>query len=299
MSQPSEPAIDPRPILGSLGLPESAQATAVTGGADTALWRVDVGEDAYALRVLTVTQHQRARAELAAMRAAAQSGVPVPRCVAEGIWQGRPAMLLSWCPGEPMGEALLRQPDPARVERIARAFGRTQAAIHAVPVPPDLEATATSWLAWMPPDPALRNILQREVVPTNALLHLDYHPLNVLVDGDEISGVIDWANARAGDPRADVARTAAILQFAPVPVEMPPDAARVLRRALLAGWRQGYREVAGQPRGMAPFLAWAGQAMTADLTPRLGRPDLPWLTSAYLKRIERWTEGWRCRVGLS
>lgn len=298
MSQPSESAFDPQPIMASLGLPDSAQVTPVTGGADTALWRVDVGGDTYALRVLTATQHHRARAELATMRAAAAAGVPVPRCVAEGVWRERPVMLLSWCPGEPMGEALPREPDPARVERIARAFGRTQAAIHAVPVPAALESAATSWLSWMPPDPALRDILQREMGPASTLLHLDFHPLNVLVDGDEISGVIDWANTRSGDPRADLARTAAILQFAPVPVEMPPDAARTLRRALLAGWRQGYREVAGQPRGMSPFLAWAGQAMIDDLTPRLGRPDLPWLTPAYLKRIERWTEGWRCRVGL-
>jgi aminoglycoside phosphotransferase (APT) family kinase protein len=294
----SEATIDPRPILTSLGLPDSARATPVTGGADTALWRVEVGEDAYALRILTATQHNRARAELAAMRAAAGAGVPVPRCVGEGIWWERPVMLFSWCPGQPMGEALLRDPDPARVAQLGRAFGRTQAAIHAVPAPPDLETAAASWLTWLPPDPALRDLLRQRAVRSSALLHLDYHPLNVLVEGGEVSGVIDWANTRAGDPRADLARTAAILRFAPVPADVPKDTVSAVHRAVTVGWRQGYREVAGPTPGLSPFLAWAGQAMIHDLTPRLGRPDLPWLTPAYLSRVERWAAGWRRRAGL-
>ena len=47
------------------------------------------------------------------------------------------------------------------------------------------------------------------------LLHLDYHPLNVLGEAGAISGVLDWTNADGGDPRADVARTGAILRFLP------------------------------------------------------------------------------------
>lgn len=40
------------------------------------------------------------------------------------------------------------------------------------------------------------------------MLHLDLHPLNVLL-GEEgaVTGVLDWANTAAGDPVLDRART--------------------------------------------------------------------------------------------
>jgi aminoglycoside phosphotransferase (APT) family kinase protein len=44
-----------------------------------------------------------------------------------------------------------------------------------------------------------------------SVLHLDYHPLNVLVNGGRISGIIDWVNADSGDRHLDVATTATIL----------------------------------------------------------------------------------------
>jgi aminoglycoside phosphotransferase (APT) family kinase protein len=44
-----------------------------------------------------------------------------------------------------------------------------------------------------------------------SVLHMDYHPLNVLVNGGRISGVIDWVNAEAGDRHLDVATTSTIL----------------------------------------------------------------------------------------
>ena len=44
-----------------------------------------------------------------------------------------------------------------------------------------------------------------------SLLHLDYHPQNVLVRGMRVSGVIDWVNTDIGDRHLDAAMTAAIL----------------------------------------------------------------------------------------
>jgi hypothetical protein len=49
--------------------------------------------------------------------------------------------------------------------------------------------------------------------------------------------------------------------------------------------------------GMAPFYAWAGEVMIRDLTPRLGRPDLPWLDRQFLERVRQWADGWRERAG--
>ncbi len=46
---------------------------------------------------------------------------------------------------------------------------------------------------------------------STSVLHMDYHPLNVLVSGTRVTGVIDWVSAERGDRHLDVATTAAIL----------------------------------------------------------------------------------------
>jgi aminoglycoside phosphotransferase (APT) family kinase protein len=104
--------------------------------------------------------------------------------------------------------------------------------------------------------------------------------------------VVDWANARAGDPRADLARTTAILRLAPTSPGLAGRIELVLRRLLEEGWRRGYMLAAGWPRDLAPFHAWAGDAMYRDLAPKLGRPGIP-LTQADLDRIRSWTARWR------
>jgi aminoglycoside phosphotransferase (APT) family kinase protein len=45
----------------------------------------------------------------------------------------------------------------------------------------------------------------------SSLLHMDYHPLNVMVEGVRVTGVIDWVNADVGDRHLDAAMTAVIL----------------------------------------------------------------------------------------
>lgn len=39
------------------------------------------------------------------------------------------------------------------------------------------------------------------------LIYRDFHPNNVLVDGDRIAGVVDWGELTIADPAADVAWT--------------------------------------------------------------------------------------------
>jgi aminoglycoside phosphotransferase (APT) family kinase protein len=172
-----------------------------------------------------------------------------------------------------------------------------QAAIHSIPAPSALRHPVP-WVEWADPDEALRRRLLDRASVSDVLLHLDFHPMNVLVQHQRVTAVLDWANARAGDPRADLARTASILRFAPLAGALPPPVSYAARRALEAGWRRGYREVAGLVSGMAPFYAWAGAVMVRDLSPRLERPDLPWLTPAFLDRVQTWTKVWRARARL-
>ena len=72
--------------------------------------------------------------------------------------------------------------------------------------------------------------------------------------------MLDWTNARAGDPRADYARTLTILRL-----DSGTDSPLGLSvlRVFEAGWRSGYRRIMGRTSDMAPYYAWAGAVMPA------------------------------------
>lgn len=292
-----DPELDPLAILRVLGHPGPAQVFPVSGGADTAMWRIEQDGQIFALRVFRPEQAAMARREVSAMEMARAGSLPVPVVHIAGVWQDRPALLLTWMPGRPLAHELTAR--SWRSWSLGVALGRTQAAMHAIPVPSGHLGQPPSWVDWAEPDDALRYLLLKRAGEQNALLHLDLHPLNVLVQGSRLTAVLDWANARPGDPRADLARTISLLRFAPLPEGTPTPIARAVRRVLEAGWRRGYREAAGPIHGMAPFHAWAAAAMVKDLSPRLGRHDLPWLTPAFLDQVQDWGAAWRSRAGLT
>jgi hypothetical protein len=181
-----------------------------------------------------------------------------------GAWGDRAALLLDWCRGAPLVEAVGRRPADAR--RLGRLFGALQARIHAVPAPAGLPGWLEAGGAAAEP---LRQHLRGLGLRDGALLHLDYHPGNVLCDGAGLTGVVDWANAAAGDPRADLARTFTILGLDARRPGLPPLLAAALLRFAL-GWREGCAG-AGAPlhdRGMAPFYAWAALALADELEDR-------------------------------
>lgn len=271
-------------LLKSTGIDPLA-VTPVQGGWDMKLWRVRSADGEFALRMFPPGRERGLAREAAVMRAAERGGIPVPRVVADGVYDGHAYMLLSWCSGVTLAAALARQ--PWRAIALGRAFGRTQARIHALR--PD-ELPTSDWIAWAGPlADRLRPHLERTNLRSKALLHFDYHPRNVLVEAGEVSAVLDWTNAGRGDPRADCARTMAILRFAPAtsgPLLAPLE--RLIRRSFELGWRRGYRESA--PLGnLLPFYAWAGAVMVEDLTPKLDQPGIP-LTRANIERVRRWTE---------
>ena len=240
---------------------------AVTGGFASSVWRFDAAEHAYAVRAFS--NSATLDREVLAIAAAARAGLPVPLARAVGSFDGRAAMLQDWAPGVPLLEALQRE--PWSILQLGYAFGRLQRRIHAVRAPSGLR---DNWIDWPRGcDPALAEQL-RSIARAGSLLHLDYHPLNVLALGGRLSAVIDWTNAHAGDPRADVARTLTIVRLA-----APPSfAARVFELA----WRAGYGSFGPH---MSLFYAWAGSSMLDDLAGRDVGIDL--------ERVRRWTERWR------
>lgn len=288
------PTLEATAILAALGVTSVAAIAPVGGGTDAAIWRVEHDGLTSALRVFRPEQAEACRREVQALIAAGQAGVIVPEVRAAGAWRNRPAQLLSWCPGVPLWEAIRRW--PWRVWALGLAFGRAQAQIHRITAAPQLADLQRDWIAWAgPADEQLSTALERLSHPTPALLHLDYHPLNVLSDGHQITAVLDWVNAAVGDPRADLARTYTILRVEPLTPGRQPPPLTFIRRLLCWSWQRGYRQIAGAPSDMAWFYVWAGAVMARDLGPRVGDPN-SWWQPRHLAHVQQWTAARRRRA---
>ncbi len=293
----SSQPLDPAAILATLGVSDVAGVTPVSGGWDTRLWKVDAGGRAYALRVFPPGRERSAQQEVDVMRAVAESGLPVPRIHADGIWRDRPALLLSWCEGRTLLAELSAR--PWRVWPLGTAFGQMHARVHQVKAPGVLLRRRGAWIGWAGPEKeALQARLHALSGSADALLHLDYHPLNVMTDGTRITGVLDWANALAGDPRADLARTYTIIRVLPTSPGSPRVRTYALKALLECAWRRGYEQVAGPPGDLSLFYVWAGAVMVRDLAPKIGQPGV-WLEERHFAQIQRWTDEWRRRAGLT
>ncbi len=246
-----------------------------SGGFATSVWRIETDRRDYALRVFRVHELEVLQRELAVLRQAVEAGLPVPRVHAVGSHEARPAMLMEWCAGRPLLDAL--QKEPWRVLQLGRAFGRLQVQMHSVRAPGGLR---TTWIDWPRAcEPGLAERLRALSLRTDRLLHLDYHPLNVLASRGRMTAIIDWTNAHAGDPRADVARTLSILRLPPPGTTNA--AQRIGLRLFEVGWRAGYGPFGEH---LAPFYAWAGGAMLNDLAQRYAAADL--------EHVRRWTANW-------
>jgi Phosphotransferase enzyme family len=116
--------------------------------------------------------------EALAMGYARSHGYPVPR-----VWEVSPdALVLDRIDGPTMLDDLRRRPWSLRGH--ARLLAQLHGRLHEIPAPEGLPAAG----------------------PGDRLLHLDLHPDNVILSP---AGpvVIDWTNARRGEPALDVALT--------------------------------------------------------------------------------------------
>jgi len=117
-----------------------------------------------------------------------------------------------------------------------------------------------------------------------AICHGDFHPLNVLMDKNRVSGVIDWTYTRIGDPAYDVGATIAI--FGQGPVDLPGfvhSGVGLFRRWIIARYYRTYqrlRPVDGdaihyyEAMRCLGFLVEAGEHRQADLGV-FARPQKP------------------------
>lgn len=170
----------------------------------------------------TERARRAAAIEASVLSALADADVPAPSllgvCADCGDDVG-PAVLMSLCPGKRYR---------ANVLVIARELGRMLANIHGVdPVaglPDETTATVQNLRAGRPPRYGTPSGLLELVMQTipdgiesrpRVLVHNDFSVSNVLVDGDTISGVVDWTEAGQGNAGADLgfAYVSTVLSF--------------------------------------------------------------------------------------
>jgi aminoglycoside phosphotransferase (APT) family kinase protein len=294
--------LEPHAVLETLGIKGDVKLERAAFGADTAVWKVEHEGHVYGLRVFRPNEESRREREILAMAAAASAGIPVPEVIAQSTWQDRPALLLSWLPGKMMVFELTTKSSPERVQRLSESLGRTLAAIHRVPAPLELRGEPHAWVKLAGPDELeLQERLLSLPLRIDALLHMDFHPLNVTLEADHITGVLDWSGATAGDPRADVARFVTLTTLAPIspqpgaPPRTPEEDS--LRQRIIAAFEKGYRETGELKDNLALFYAWAGAAIIHNVRSKIGQPGET-VQDHHLDGVRRWTDEWKHKAGL-
>ena len=221
--------------------------------------------------------------EAAITRRVHAAGLPVPAVYEEVEVAGRPGIVFERIDGPPMVRALQRQ--RGRILHYARLLADLQAAVHACVVP-DLPsqrrrlygAIAETAALPVPWKEAAWAALAR--LPDGAALcHGDFHPANIILSQQRGPVILDWLDATAGNPLADVARTALLIELGDLPPRAPRRLfIRLLRRLFLAAYLGRYRQRrAADRRALAD---WAGPVAAARLA-----EQVPGERRALLRRV--------------
>ncbi len=146
--------------------------------------------------------------------AMARAPIPTP----EVLWREPPVLALAALPGAALGR--LGEPSSASPSAWVAA-GAAVRSLHAAPLPPgpgrsvdELTAQLDAECAWLEANEVLptavitRNRESAEAVLrpwTPVFTHGDLQVAHVFVDGDDVTGVIDWTEAAQGDAMHDLA----------------------------------------------------------------------------------------------
>jgi aminoglycoside phosphotransferase (APT) family kinase protein len=211
-------------ILRRAGIDTSGAAVRPAGaGRRNAVWTVD--SDRGHLVVRALADPARLDMEVALLARCRAAGVPVP----EVLWWGDgepPAMVQRRLPGERLADV---RPSAGLRADVASVLRR----VHDVPIAggygsltPDLRGSASRFSQWFTehaaaeavraplpaPDRALVDVALAELRDAagflddrpSGLAHGDFQPENILVEGDAVTGLVDWEAAKAGPPGLDL-----------------------------------------------------------------------------------------------
>ena len=239
----------------------------LTGGFDTGMYAFELDNapaelsGRLVLRLFRDPRHvNRARVEAAVHRTAAAGGHRVPRVPLDSDGYsilGRPFLVMEYVPGTALVEVVA---DPDIAAAAPRMLAGIQAGLHSLPASGLVEALTESGVdvskltpfhllddidRWIEAAglenlrPVARWLHRNRPEPPEApaICHGDFHPGNVMVDGREVTGVIDWSNVLLGHPEFDVAFTRFALSIGPIE---GPDALDEGLRALIDRLVQEY-----------------------------------------------------------
>lgn len=256
-----------------LGAPERLER--LTGGATMESWRFVAGGEPYVLRRAPSAAMMEGRpfghaVEAAIIRAVEARGVRAPEIAveldpADGIGTG---FVMRALPGTPDPRTILSDnADDDQGRRLCADIARELAAIHAVPagdlpsgIPTLDPAAGVAGLREQfeaaggdRPIVALALRWLEDHLPERAepqLVHGDYRLGNLLVGGEQLSGVLDWELAHLGDGHEDLAYAClTVWRFA-----------RIDRPALglgsLEDWFTAYSQASGAPVDRERFRFW-------------------------------------------
>ena len=211
----------------------------IKGGLDTHIYRfhltdvpVEEWQGPLILRIYpTREQGVKARREFAVQLFVSSQGFPAPTVLAvedEGSPFAVPFMIMECVPGRPLVDSFK---NPLSLRGALRGMADLHVRLHNLPIdgcplpsqPSLVERQLTAArndidrfqlkgldgpLAWLQES---QRVVQDEQL---SMLHNDFHPLNIMTDGQNMS-VIDWSDAALGDRHHDLARTLALFELAP------------------------------------------------------------------------------------
>src|SRR5947207_13355284 len=148
------------------------------------------------------------------VEAMAMAPIPTP----EVLWRKPPVLALAALPGTALGR--LGEPSTASSAAWAAA-GAAGRLLHDAPLPPwpgrsldEIASSLDSECEWLLANDALptdlvtrnRRVAEAALRPsTPVFMHGDLQVAHVFVDGDEITGLVDWSEAGQGDALYDLA----------------------------------------------------------------------------------------------
>jgi aminoglycoside phosphotransferase (APT) family kinase protein len=182
-----------------------------------------------------------------------EAALPVPAMQGTVREADRIGLLWERVRGASLLSAIVRQ--PLRLRAHAEAFVSLQGRIRGVEAAdlPPIEVWLDQIIRHSPfLSPAEKQALvaRVEALPAgNRLLHMDFHPGNVLQGGHDGYKVIDWLMAMRGPAEADVARTCLLLEHHLRPAGMGRFKSWLVRR-LLSEFKVRYLELSVSQYGM-------------------------------------------------
>jgi aminoglycoside phosphotransferase (APT) family kinase protein len=218
----------------------------------------------------------RARREFAAQAHAFRHGYPVPEPLLleeDCSLLGGPFVVMEQVHGETLLDRL--RGNWTRILEVPRRLAEAHARLHALPadglIRRDSPFLARQLEELRPTTRAydldgltagLRWLEDHRPAETEAprLLHLDFHPINLIAREDGACVALDWSEADVGDRHADLAMTTLLLRYAPVEGLRPHErvVAPITRWFLARRYRVVYRR--GHPIDrdrLRYYLAWA------------------------------------------